>query len=27
LPGLGDVRVLDLRRVEAALDRRATFTG
>jgi CRP-like cAMP-binding protein len=27
LPGLADVRVLDLRRVEAALDRQATFTG
>jgi CRP-like cAMP-binding protein len=26
LPGLADVRVLDLRRVEAALDRQATFT-
>jgi CRP-like cAMP-binding protein len=27
LPGLADVRVLDLRRVEAALDQQATFTG
>jgi CRP-like cAMP-binding protein len=27
LPGLADVRVLDLRRVEAALDQHATFTG
>jgi CRP-like cAMP-binding protein len=27
LPGLADVPVLDLRRVEAALDRQATFTG
>ena len=27
LPGLADVQVLDLRRVEAALDRQATFTG
>jgi hypothetical protein len=27
LPGLADVPVLDLRRIEAALDRRATFTG
>lgn len=27
LPGLAEVRVLDLRRVEAALDQQATFTG
>lgn len=27
LPGLADVRVLDLRRVEAALDQQATFTA
>jgi CRP-like cAMP-binding protein len=27
LPGLADVRVLDLRRVEAALGQQATFTG
>jgi CRP-like cAMP-binding protein len=27
LPGLADVRVLDLRRVEVALDQQATFTG
>ena len=27
LPGLADVQVLDLRRVEAALGRQATFTG
>ncbi len=27
LPGLADVRVLDLRRVEAALEQQATFTG
>jgi hypothetical protein len=27
LPGLAEVPVLDLRRVEAALDRQATFTG
>ena len=27
LPGLAEVQVLDLRRVEAALDQQATFTG